>query len=121
MEAEPSVIDDNRRSASTNYLIIDVREESELANGYNLGDEHRGREWVNIPLSRINATRDADDLADLLQEQGIDRELDDYRDLMFLCKVGIRSGIAAQHVLKLNVAPQLYNIVTGILGYFNEQ
>ena len=107
----------NGKGDNLKYLIIDVREESELRNDGNLGDD-KG-DWIHIPLGVIRNVSDKEELTELLKDKGIE-DVEEYQDFYFLCKVGIRSHHAAKHVLELDVDQTLFNINGGIMRYHSD-
>ena len=116
IEIDPTQVAQERKGEGANlkYLIIDVREEKELENNFNLGQENK--DWINIPKDIILNISDKEEFAELLSSNGAD-DLDEYQDLYFLCRGGVRSMIVAKHVVQLDLEQQLFNISGGITKY----
>eukprot|EP01084_Bolivina_argentea_P297081 511737_1 len=115
-DIEPLDLNKQRTGKGDNlqYLIIDVREAKELENNYNLGDKIN--DWIHIPKGQILNISDKEEFSELLSNKGINH-LDEYQDLYFLCRSGMRSMACAQHVNQLDVDQTLFNITGGIIKY----
>ena len=115
-EIDPIDLDATRNGKGDNlkYLIIDVREASELKMDGNLGDDKS--DWIHIPLGVIQNISDQEEFTELLQNKGVE-DVEEYQDFYFLCKVGMRSLRAAEHVLELDVDQTLFNVNGGILRW----
>ena len=52
----------------------------------------------------------------LLNENGVDN-FEEYQDLYFMCKGGVRSKMVAEHVVELDLDQTLFNVTGGITRY----
>eukprot|EP01083_Nonionella_stella_P003431 9843_1 len=96
------------------YVIIDVREPSELSDNYNLGENRK--DWVNIPKGTMLNIGNKQEFDELLSKKGI-TDLDEYQDIYFLCRAGVRSMAVAKHCVMLDLDQTLFNITGGIMKY----
>ena len=103
-----------QNKVDTNFLIIDVREEQELQNNYNLGNDKN--DWIHIPMKNLLNLSDKQELNEFLKNK-YDRNLDEYQDLYCLCKAGVRSLIVARHLNELDIDQNVSNITGGIMKY----
>ena len=115
-EIEPIELEKERKGKGDNlkYLIIDVREENELENNYNLGSNKN--DWINIPKDIILNISDKEEFEQLLDENGIS-DLDSYQDLYFMCRGGVRSMNVSKHVVQLDLDQTIFNVTGGISKY----
>lgn len=93
-EAEVSVLEARRRLDAGRAVLIDVREPEEWAEGHVAGAVH-------IPLGELGLRLD---------------ELPRDRDLLFFCRSGARSGMAAE-ALRQHGVDRAVNVAGGILAW----
>ena len=112
--AAPMIVQDARDSSrmdSPKYIIVDVREKSEIDQM-----QLNRQDWINITKDDILNTKNEAELRDLFVNKG--RDLNDYSVLYFLCRSGVRSMTSAQHISKFkDFNKSLINIDGGILEY----
>lgn len=80
-------------------ILIDVREQQEY-DDFSIPDSHL------VPLNEISINI----INDINKDQ---------RDIVFYCRAGVRSLIAAKKILENNPKVKLYNLKDGTIGWIN--
>ena len=108
----PGDLQNLRDMGVSNFLIIDVREENELKQS-----KLKGFDWINISKNVLLNLGTKEEFEELLNAPKFKKNLNDYDDIYFMCKRGVRSMTAANHIFELDLDQTLWNIDGGIDKY----
>lgn len=96
------------RETDSDYVIIDVRERAEIAEG-----KLDKNDWTNVPMWSVMQTSSKDELTKNVNE------LNQCDKIYLLCRAGKRSEAVGKHMINIGFDPNsIYNIEGGMIEYF---